>query len=472
MDSNITVLMAGNPETQSGESMLLNINQSPLKSEELGKIFYDYITSDYYIELKHGAEYITYTYVMNPAKVHSQGANRPGVFWIGVTIPRGKQIRNPYDLIIELRDKFQKLYMTQRSDGSYEFHNVPYDVHWFKTIVNKYELVDLQSSYVQMTGEKNQPLSLNSDDVNDSAETKIRKFFDDTQYIEFEDCSSVIVAEQIEGTSLLSVEVPHRPGHYVVKAAEGYGYIKSSYNGDIIDNKYNTKFKRTFCKNDYYETVSVSFKISDIDNQKVFENFEYVVDKKNRFILVKPKYIPKKFKIGLHTDNMNVNLIDCIRLRTENDDIEIKEDISGYFVELYGENVKTQLSLTKIDQYDICDYSIQNPQIDKDTITIDISVIENSGFNGVRISNIPDDIDRKLILTICKNEHTFEIENNYKKSNYQVEIGEIEKRISAYRYIRPDDISDCLIKSKRYYYNFSNRNYIKRIGWLVFEQKN
>lgn len=257
---------------------------------------------------------------MNPAKVHAQDSNRPGVFWIGVTIPRGKQIENPYDLIIELRDKFQELYMTQLSDGSYEFINVPYKADVFKNIVDKYKLVGLQSSYVEMTGTKMQILSLKSDDDKDSAETKIIKFFCDTQYIELEDCSSVIVAEQIEGTSLLSVEVPHRPGHYVVKAA-------------------------------------------------------------------------------------------------------------------------------------------------------DVSVIENSGFNGVRLSNIPDDIDRKLILTICKNEHTFEIENNYKKSNYQVEIGEIEKRISAYRYIRPDDISDCLIKSKRYYYNFSNRNYIKRIGWLVFEQK-
>ena len=93
-NQNITVLIAGNPDAQSGESVLLNINQSPLKSEELGKSFYDSIGSDYYIELKHGKEYITYTYVMNPVKVHSQGANRPGVFWIGVTIPIEKQIRN------------------------------------------------------------------------------------------------------------------------------------------------------------------------------------------------------------------------------------------------------------------------------------------------------------------------------------------------------------------------------------------
>ena len=538
-NQNITVLIAGNPDAQSGESVLLNINQSPLKSEELGRTFYDFIESDYYIEPKHGKEYITYTYVMNPAKVHSQGANRPGVFWIGVTIPRGKQIGNPYDLIIELRDKFQKLYMIQLSDGSYEFINVPYKADEFKTILSKdkYNLIDLQSSYVEMTGARMQTLSLKSDnDDNDSAETKIRKFFDDTQYNEFENYSSVIVAEGIDGVTSITIEVP-RLIEYSVKKKVGETVEEI---GKI--SRKEPQFEYTLRKT-YHKNMNVKFSLDDLNSAK--ENVlqledngsKYKVEKNKETITISvDKWVPEEKQIGVIIKGQDEpkweNYFKSMKLTVNKDEknISYNKDF-GYYITLIGEEidgkieviqkktddiynyVKTSQSndsiieieviefnkiilsgvpcdeknkklvlniegekepvpieigtthnggmydieiakhddlknltqfdiksykyesdesytkeyyiepeqydktegvlkielkdLTIIYQYDICDYSIQNPKIDKDTITIDVSVIENSGFNGVRISNIPDDIDRKLILTICKNKHIF-----------------------------------------------------------------
>ena len=459
-NKDITVLMAGNPDAQSGESVLLNINQSPLKSEELGKIFYDYITSDYYIELKHGAEYITYTYVMNPAKVHSQGANRPGVFWIGVTIPREEQIRNPYDLIIELRDKFQKLYMTQRSDGSYEFHNVPYDVNGFKTIVDKYELVDLQSTYVQMTGEKIQTLSLNSDDGNDSAETKIRHFFDDTQYLELKEYSSVIVAEGIEGVTSIPIKVP-RLIEYSVRYYDGNTYeeIKN------ISRK-TSKFEHTLTKL-YYKDINVIFSLDDVVSannntlQKEDNGSKYKVEKKNETITISvDRWVPKEKQVGVIIKDQDKskweNYFNSIELTVNKLEKVISYDKDfGYYITLIGEEIGGEIKVAQKNTNDIYNYvkiSQSNDSI------IEIEVIE---FNKIILSRVPcDEEDKKLELEINDKEEPVRIKigTTYNGGMYDIKIADhdvlkniTQFDIKSYRYVSNERYTDkCEIEPTQY----------------------
>lgn len=469
-NSNISVLIVGNPDASAGESVLLHINSSSSNFDELGKIFYDSIISDYYIEIINGVEGVTYAYVVSPATVHSAGSNRPGIFWIGVTIPRGKKIINTYDLIIELKNKFQQLYMTQFSDGSYEFRNIDYSIVEFKAILEKYKLVDSTSEYIQMIGAKKITINLISDNKLDSDAERIKKLLDNTHYDEFKNYSSIIVSEKYSVMPSLSVKVPRKPYYYIVKIAQDYGYLESSYNENMIDYEYNKKFKGKFYKNDYYERSVITFKISDIEKNITFDNFEYEIDNENRFIIVKPKYKPKIYKIYIQAVGIN-DLPERISMHIDDNLVEIKNDDEGWYIELEGESVKTVLSLGKNDNYDdICDYSIENPVIDKDINKIIINLIENSTFNGVRISNIPEDIDRKIILRIGEINYSFQINDEYSNSNYQIMNEDIEKNTS--RYVSSSDISDCNFESSRYRLRTSSRNYYKRLGWLVFELKN
>ena len=453
-DQNITVLIAGNPDAQAGESVLLNINNSPLKSEELGKTFYDSITSDYYIELKHCKEYIAYIYVANPATVHSAGASRPGMFWIGVTIPKGKKVENTAALIFGLKDMFQKEYMQLLSDNkSYEYKNMGYNGTKLKEIVSRYKLIDSEfpDTYVEMdSNQKLGTITLKSDDENDRFEHKITKFLDDTQFPEFKNYSAIIVAKGLSAVpSIRDLEVP-RLVDYVVKCSDGETLKSNNY----TINRKNPVFEGTLSKDVYHDSIHVKFNLNEISNIDNDLEIPFTISKDSSHIIVKGHYTPKKFKIGLIIINNKIKNIKevieslCI-IDGKGKECKIQYDKNfDHFLEFDGTDVKNALSIKKRSDDDIFDFAIENPEIDNTTQTIRIEVTE---FKGIEISGIPtrdNSKKRKVYLNIKDKECDFEIGTTYGGGKYLLDLDTIANKYNDS--FNRKDIIGCKYDSDMY----------------------
>ena len=454
----ITVLIVGNPDAQAGESVLLDINSSPLNSNELGKIFYESITSDYYIELIHGEEYISCTYVANPSKVHSSGSNRPGVFWIGVTIPKGKQLEKTYDMIMEIKNKFQKLYMTILSDDSYEFKNIDYSAGEIKEIVDRYKLVDSQSKYICMSKESNNIsiVNLTSDNSSYSNEDKIKMFLDDTQYNEFKDSSSIIVVNEIVSVSgKINVEVP-RLREYIVVCDNGYDIGPNQK----VDNRNNQCFKGVLRKDDYHENIEISFELKELSNGVICEKedrcgHKYTLEKTIDEVLVKGDFKPKDFKVGVKScDNCKEDIKDHInnfKIYKSNDRRhEFKvyyDDGFGHYIEFKGNQIDTEIIVEKCVEKCPYEYKFKNGnkiKIGKETTTLDVDIVK---FNKIILTEIPQDTqdnNRQVIIKSVKEEYTHTINNTYNGGKSDINVDDIDKGLAW------NEIRECKFNSEIY----------------------
>ena len=395
----ITVGVAGNMYSSAGHEMLMDINGTPLGATDDKEFKPEVQYNDYCIEVSHREDYILYTYVANPATVHSYGASRPGSLWIALTVPSKTSISgsNPFDLLMEILETFRNEYMLKRADGSYEFKEINCVSTPIRNILDKYQLHPC-SRYVPMRGSI-------STFVKTESEVKMRDFLRDTQYDEFKDCATIIAAENVNG-NYLNLDIP-RPRVYEV-------YVNGNRQSDIIGAP-NGVFDKTFQK-DYYYPVRVDFSIPVLwenNGQKTVRgengNYEVKVDEVHERVDV--KVIPREMVYSHDVRFMDYRLYaDEIRVTLEEREHKIETGQDGPIVNLIGvDEEKSRLLKFSHSRYEL------DVQMD-DNGVYSIS-IKSTKFQGTKCIIYGNEKDT---VTIYYTRHEYEGETK------QIEIPDIK----------------------------------------------
>lgn len=338
----ITLGIVGNPDSVSGIQPLVEIGNSPFNLRQ-DKLFIDQVLGDYYIELVHTHEYISYQYVSRPSTVHSFGAGRPGSFWMALTIPCKKRFANgvsPYDVLIEVRNVFRACFMTQKMDGSYEYKQGSYTSAPIDEVLKKYSLEDLPGRYIPMDGSSRAVVCPGS-------EKAMSEFFADTQYEQFARVSSVVVTESTSWSGVLPLEIP-RPVRFEVRSG-------NKLIGELT--KADETFRKVFLsKDDVHEPVQVSFSIADLRNGATYSEAIVHLNEATQIIEVQPVYPEKRFKVRLlisasrgELSSVSYNPESFFLITRTGQRKNFRTDETGKFVEFFGEEANLEWHV----QYDV-----------------------------------------------------------------------------------------------------------------------
>lgn len=248
MSEIISVIISGNKEGNAGFMPLVIVGNPQFSN---GDYSYrnGFENSKYYYEIENTNNYILYTFIANPNSVASYGASRNGRLRIGVSIPRGYRIAgdiSPYEVLNRIKDNFFGLNMTSSGMNTvYNFKkeldsNEPYDA-----ICTEYQLEKDNGRYVVMAGNESACVL--------TGKELISQFFKDTQYTEFANYKSIIVAEA--GTPLdiniLKIDIPRKDSYKI--------YVNGFFNKQIITSvDEDVLVKCIPCKYEYVEPLYIS----------------------------------------------------------------------------------------------------------------------------------------------------------------------------------------------------------------------
>ena len=258
-ENKITLLISGNKIGNAGFDELLNVGDFPLGLEDIDYPINFEASHCFYIQ--HTASYRKLVLMCKPSTIVSSGAARPGRLSIGIVIPKGLRIiggKSPYDLLLEIKNKFMESNMNfWSSTGVYEFKNGYYDNQPFEEILNKYPLEKGSSRHIVTAGEENAYMI--------ASEDKIRDLLRDPQYAEFANYKFVWVCSQGNPQNYPNIVIP-RPHKYEV-------YINDKFDSSIGENDSYDKDIRPNANTSH--PVSVSFTIDKLRNGYTQENVSF-----------------------------------------------------------------------------------------------------------------------------------------------------------------------------------------------------
>lgn len=217
MNDIIKIGISGNALGSGGYSNLINVGFDDVVVNRQVS-FKGQTDTEYSIEVQQDANEAVFVLVANPLTVYSAGASRGGALCIFLSIPAGTYFREeftPLTLLIHILNLFRKENMIQKVNvWEYQF-KAYYDRTPFLTLSEdvKQYLADLPT-YVQMEGDSELLVSIGD---------KLDAFFKgDFQYPKFKECSRLVIADHIDGSTWKPTEIP-RPW-----------FLKVKYNGNEV----------------------------------------------------------------------------------------------------------------------------------------------------------------------------------------------------------------------------------------------
>ena len=258
-ENKITLLISGNKIGNAGFDELLNVGDFPLGLKDI-----DYpinFEANHCFYIQHTASYRKLVLMCKPSTIASIDASRAGRLSIAIVIPKGLRIiggKSPYDLLLEIKNKFMESNMNYWSiAGVYEFKNGYYDKQPFEEILNKYPLEKGSSRHIVTAGEENAYMV--------ASEDKIHDLLRDPQYTEFANYKFVWVCSQGNPQNYPNIVIP-RPHKYEV-------YINDKFDSSIGENDSYDKDIQPDA--DTSQPVSVSFTIDKLRNGHTQENVSF-----------------------------------------------------------------------------------------------------------------------------------------------------------------------------------------------------
>lgn len=295
MITKITIGICGNQYSSGGSQPLIDID-CPF-SLHAGYPFDSNVTSSSYVEIKHMGDYISYVFNLRPNLVHSVGAIRDGVLWIALTIPTGMNVCDsdgnyisPLDILEKVFSIFSEHYMQKRGNGSYEFK----EGTCFRAPVDDYidSLTLVRNPYISYI-----PMNNGSTCYLSMDREKMGLFLKDTQYPEFAQYKSVIIAESVLSQTPFISPVP-RPLYVDVRYGNKFlGQINyyGRQNFECVVEPSNT---------DTHDNVSVSFSLDDLKNSsEEYRGNNFTARRQSSYISVEPVFPEKKRFIKINSDD-------------------------------------------------------------------------------------------------------------------------------------------------------------------------
>lgn len=128
----------------------------------------------------------------------------------------------PYDVLCALKDEFLKKCMTCKDPvrETYEYNAGKIDGHVLDEVVSKFTLTCFRTPYRVMT--PNGPVG-----YIEETEEKIKEFFQDINYPEFDKFKEVVVATTVHTTSYVpisNIQIPRPKKYEVIVDGKGRGF--------------------------------------------------------------------------------------------------------------------------------------------------------------------------------------------------------------------------------------------------------
>lgn len=295
MIEKLTIGIVGNQYSNGGNQPLINIDSPFYLYSEYP--FDTNVMSGYYVEVKHMGEYISYVLNLRPSLVHSVGATRDGVFWIALTIPTGMNVYDkdgccisPLNILGKVFSIFSENYMQKRGNG-YEFKEGTCFRQPVDDYIDSLKLVRNPFIYPIRMDSNGGVCYLSMD------REKMGLFLKDTQYPEFAQYKSVIIAESVLSQTPFISSVP-RPLYVDVKhGVRLLGQIDyyGKQNFECVVEPSNT---------DTHDNVSVRFSLDDLKNSsEEYRGNNFTARRQSSYISVEPVFPEKKRFIKINSDD-------------------------------------------------------------------------------------------------------------------------------------------------------------------------
>lgn len=282
MANEITLLIYGTQESNTGLSELLIVGNSPLEKRDIAYPS-RFSTSNFCIYVQHTQDYIKYILLCNPQQVRSTGASRAGRLAFAVTIKRGYKLADgatPYDLLLSVRNEFMKLNMTYSTDGIYTFNPGMYDPVPFRRLIASYQVVE-SPRYIQMDGSLERYLVIPD-------ESKIKALLRDTHYNKFAENSCICIALSGTDTDAIDFEIPRMPVYTVMVNGKREGTIRGA----------ETFSRKILSQSLVLVDTNLSFTLDQLKAQSSLDNsiYDCIIDDANEEIRLGVKFRNKEFK--------------------------------------------------------------------------------------------------------------------------------------------------------------------------------
>lgn len=200
---NISLSICGNPDSGLGYQELVSIEQVFTPAD---KSYAGVMMNESFYTLQILPEYTTI--IKTITNVCSYGAGREGRMRIGISIPRGMMVSNPFALVNEIETVFKTNYMTQ-GRTMWQFNKIAaYNADLFAAVIQRYGLVPSPMPH--------RPMSL-SGAVGYVFTSMIEALLKDFQYREFSTFSEVVIAQQgtVSQNVISSLTIPREPVYTV-----------------------------------------------------------------------------------------------------------------------------------------------------------------------------------------------------------------------------------------------------------------
>lgn len=286
---NISVKVCGNPESSGGFGPILLLNNPSFVVEDQFYVGFD--KNSFFFTITTYQTQTVYKLVKN--NVRSSGAFRVGSLVIAISIPKNYKLEGgytPYDVLCALKDEFLKKCMTCKDPvrETYEYNAGKIDGHVLDEVVGKFTLTRFRTPDRVMT--PNGPVG-----YIEETEEKIKEFFQDVNYPEFDKFKEVVVATAVHTTSYVpisNIQIP-RPKKYEL-------IVDGQPKGDCCN--LNERLK-IICRSKsplYYEDLSFVFSIQDLIDGNVSHE-GVVLDTVQERVSVETESwgTPKKEKVSL-----------------------------------------------------------------------------------------------------------------------------------------------------------------------------
>ncbi len=255
---NISVKVCGNPESSGGFGPILLLNNPSFVVEDQFYVGFD--KNSFFFTITTNPTQTVYKLVKN--NVRSSGAFRVGSLVIAISIPKNYKLEGgytPYDVLCALKDEFLKKCMTCKDPvrETYEYNAGKIDGHVLDEVVSKFTLTDSRAPYRVMT--PNGPVGYIVE-----TEEKIKEFFQDINYPEFDKFKEVVVATAVHTTSYVPIsyiQIPRPKKYEVIEDGKRKGFYSNL--NEKIPVKCHSKSPL------YYEDLSFEFSIQDLIDRKV-----------------------------------------------------------------------------------------------------------------------------------------------------------------------------------------------------------
>lgn len=373
----ISLKVSGRPDASGGYNPLILFNNPAFEIEDQDYVGFD--NNSYFYSIKDFEKFTVYKLVKN--NVRSYNGIRLSTIKIAFSVPNGYSLDNnvtPYDVLNKLKDTFLSrcLKCVDTVKETYEYISNRIEADVLDDVVKGYTISQKPSSLRKMN--PNSPIGYIV-----KPDAKIEEFFHDFNYHEFVKYSEVIIAEQVNQTNYvpINIQIP-RPTSYDLYVD---GVLKGTYS-DLNQTISVSSQKPSL----YYENKSVDFTIQNLIDGDIIYLPGIEIDKVNEKITVSTQgwATPKHRKIELHIvpkdyENEIFTHSNLIRIMWPYGAIKLENDFS---FTLKGEQIaeinNIKLELERNDRYQLVNYDIYDNELRATVSLISTSLVQKTSGAG------------------------------------------------------------------------------------------